>query len=310
MEFRGPIAIKQAYESALLYLTQNLADPQAGKEAVDELIKDLGPRVQTLPRWHPVLYRAGSNRSRHSSSIHGLDCFKGADHTVYFVRGFVTCPYSDSVADTLVEEVRKINGLHAYRLNEPLYSNDAYPVVVESYDVTLEADGTIASRNALAWFLEWIVDEIHSSEVAETWWNLQSCILGDPHGSRSSICVNQYVGRHMRKILETLNESGVFGPILETSLAMLSKKNLDRIGNNLIRSALASWDNKSETTSFPLRGEDCVASIRDTFGDEFEFSIAVRVGNELFVSGFYYPKGDKVEFLEPTGSRKMAEKFI
>jgi hypothetical protein len=310
MEFRGPSAVKRQYEFALEYLTKNLSDPSAGKTTLDDLVDELGPCVDDWPQWHPVYQRAKTKRDRHLNSINDVPAFEGADHTRYFVRGFVTCPYSEEVADRIVNLSRRVDGIHAYKLPEKLYSDDAFPVVVESYDLTLEPDGTIKSRQALAWFLEWISTNAKGSEVAETWWNIRSYLLGEPHGSRSSICVNQHVGSHMRKILEALNESGVFGPILESSLDMLPKSKRDRIGRNVIEAALSSWDGESESTSFDLRGESCIARIRDTFGDGDELSIRVNVGNDdLFVSGFHYPKSGRMDLRDPTGRRQVAEKF-
>lgn len=310
MEFRGPSAAKRRYDIGIDYLTKNLADPSAGQEAFDDLVKDLGPCVESWPQWHPLFQRARGRRDKSLTSISDLTPYKGADHTVYFVRGFVTCPYSEEVADEIVSQSREIQGVHAYKLRQKLYSDNAYPVVVESYDLTLEADGTISSREALIWFLDWITANAKGSEVAETWWNIRSYLLGKPHGSRSSISVNQHVGSHMRKILDVLNESGVFGPILESSLDMLSKTKRDRIGQTLMEAAVNSWDGASKSTEFELRGEACVARIRDTFDDGDELSIRVSVADSsLFVSGFYYPKSGRLEFRDPTGRRKVAEKF-
>src|SRR3546814_17303431 len=79
------------------------------------------------------------------------------------------------------------------------------------------------------------------AQVAETWWNVRSLILGSPHGSRSSLFVNQHTGVHMRKILEAMHASGMFGPIKEASLEMLSQKKRDAISETLIRTAVANW---------------------------------------------------------------------
>ena len=75
----------------------------------------------------------------------------------------------------------------------------------------------------------------------KTWWSMRSYLLGEPHGSRSSLLVNQYTGGHMRKILEALNNSGVYGPV-EWSLDMLSKKKRELIGENLLRAALKQYE--------------------------------------------------------------------
>lgn len=311
MEFRAPTAAAQQNASTIEYLTKNLDDPEAGKRRVERLIEQLGNSVERLPDWHPLLTLAPSRNGRDPSGLNDIAAYSGLDHTAKFVRGFVTCPYSDETADKIIDAVNEVPGLIAMRLDEPLYSEKAYPVVVQALGVELEADGTIKSRDALAWFVQHMVKDATSHQVAETWWTMRPHILGRPHGSRSSLVVNQHAGSHMRKILETMNESGMFGPIKEWSLDMLSQKKRDAINDTLLRAAVDSWDRETENFTFELRGETCKASVRDTWDDNMELSISVQIGDsELYVSGFYYPKDDRTTFIEPVGKRKLAEKFV
>ena len=311
MEFRAPTVATQQNARAIEYLTKSLSNPEAGQRKVEKLIADLGNAVDTYPDWHPILTAPPRDNSDHVSSLSQLRTYDGIDHTVEFVRGLVTCPYSDKEADQLVDTVNQVPGLHALRLTEPLYSDHAYPVVVEAYLVELEADGTIRSRDALRWFVQQTIKEAEDYQVAETWWNIRSYILGQPHGSRSSLFVNQHAGNHMRKILEAMNDSGMFGPIKESSLDMLSQKKRDAINETLIRTAVETWDKRSEKFEFELRGETCKAAIRDTWGDGVELSIRVEIGkHDLYVSGFYEPAEDRTTYVDPTGKRKLAEKFI
>ncbi len=115
----------------------------------------------------------------------------------------------------------------------------------------------------------------------------------------------------MRKILDALNNSGMFGEIKEESLDMLSQKKRDSINETLIRAAVKCWDKESEKFEFELRGETCKAAIRDTWDDGTELSLRVEIGNgDLYISGFYYAEGDKTTYLEPRGKRAIAEKFV
>ncbi|MES1985899.1 MAG: hypothetical protein V4461_13190 [Pseudomonadota bacterium] len=311
MDFRAPTVANQQNAKAMEYLTKNLSDPEAGRRLVEGLIQELGNSIKMFPDWHPILRAPSTDSSEHISSFSQLKVYKLADHTVEFVRGFVTCPYTDERADKLVDAVNQISGLHAHRLNEPLYADNAHPVVVQAYEVELEADGTIRSRDALAWFAQEAVRNARNAQVAETWWNMRAYILGRPHGSRSSLFVNQHTGVHMRKILEALNNSGMYGPVKEDSLDMLSQKKRDAINETLIRTAVSTWDKSSERFEFELRGETCKAAIRDTWEDGMELSIRVEVGDgDIYVSGFYYAEGDKITFLEPRGKRAIAEKFV
>lgn len=175
----------------------------------------------------------------------------------------------------------------------------------------MEADGTIKSKDAITWFVEKTMADGRDAEIAETWWNIRSYLLGSPHGSRSSLFVNQYSGGHIRKILETLNASGIFGEINESSLEMLSEKKRNTISQTLLRAALKASKNKDEEFEFELRGETCKATVHDTWSDGHEHSIKVMIGDyDLSTSGFYYQKGDKLQCSDPRGKRALAEKFL
>jgi hypothetical protein len=312
MEFRSPTVALQQNAKAMTYLTKSLTDPDAGRAAVEQLIEELGNAVDCYPDWHPILTAPPRKGTEHASSLLELKTYEELDHTTEFVRGFVTCPYSDDGADKLVAAANQVPGLYAYRLNQPLYADSAHPIVVVANAVELEADGTIRSRDALTWFVEQAAAEASSAQVAETWWNIRSNLLGRPHGSRSSLFVNQHTGNHMRKILEAMNASGMFGPVKESSLDMLSQKKRDAISETLIRTAVAEWERKKrESFTFELRGETCQASVRDTWGDNQELSVRVQIRKfDLYILGFYYPEDRKITHSDPRGKRELAEKFL
>lgn len=311
MEFRSPTIAKEKNAEAIKYLTSNLTDPEAGKEALKDVMEALGGAIDSFPDWHPILTAPPEQGYQHVFSISQLNIYDNGDHTQNFVKGFITCPYCEKAANQLTEKVNEVYGLRGYRLDTPLYADNAYPVVVEAIEVELEADGTIRSRDALRWFTQKLAQEAETAQVAETWWNIRSYILGRPHGSRSSLLVNQHTGVHMRKILEAFNNSGIYGPIKESSLDMLSKKKRNKISETLIRTAVTNWNKKSEAFTFELRGETCKATIRDTWNDGFELSIRVEIGKfDLFATGFYYAEDDRITYTDPTGKRALAEKFL
>lgn len=312
MEFRYPTAVAETNASALNFLTKGLSNPEAGKGIFNNILDELGNSIDSYPDWHPILTAPPHQHGVPVSSLSSIKAFEGIDHTKQFVKGFVTCPYGEDTAINLVNKVNEINGLHAYRLEVPLYSDNAYPVVVTALDIELEADGTIRSRDALAWCVQDLVKNARNAQVGETWWNIRSCILGEPHGSRSSLLVNQHTGGHMRKILEALNNSGMYGPIKESSLEMFSEKRRKTISETLIRAAINSRNNTDNEFEFELRGEVCRAEIRDTWNDGCELSIRVMIGDfDLHTTGFYYPEKDLLEpSIRPTGKRALAEKFL
>lgn len=311
MEFRAPTVAAQQNAEATTYLTKNLADQDSGRALVSELIQELGNAVDRYPDWHPILTAPARPGGGHISSIDQIEAYNGIDHTRKFVRGFVTCPYSRERADKIIASVGTIPNLYARRLDTPLYADNAHPVVVVAMNVELEADGTIRSRDAIAWFVQHAAASANGAQVAETWWNIRSLILGKPHGSRSSLFVNQHAGLHMRKILEAMNASGMFGPVLESSLDMLSPKKRDTIARTLLRTAIDTWDGESSSFEFELRGETCKAAIRDTWDDGMELSIRIEIGkHDLYVTGFHYPKDGKITHSDPSGRRDIAEKFL
>lgn len=312
MEFRSPTAALQQNAKALDYLTKDLANPEAGRAMVGKLIEELGNAVDFYPDWHPILTAPPRKGAERICSLSHLEIYEKLDHTTMFISGFVTCPYSNDNAGKLAAAVNNVPGLCAYRLDQPLYSDSSHPVVVVANAVKLEADGTIRSRDALAWFVQQAAAEASSAQVAESWWNIRPNLLGGPHGSRSSLFVNQHTGNHMRKILEAMNTSGMFGPVKESSLDMLSQKKRDAISETLIRTAVAEWEKeKRESFTFEMRGEICWASVRDTWGDNSELSVRVQIREfDLSTTGHYYSESRKITHSDPLGKRELAEKFL
>jgi hypothetical protein len=311
MEFRYPTAKADANTSALDNLTKGLSDPKAGKETFKGILDELGNSIDMYPEWHPILTLPTSKNGESTSSLSSIKAYGGIDHTELFVKGFVTCPYGEDTANNLVENINKIEGLHARRLEKPLYSDSAYPVLVQPWDIELEADGTIRGRDALAWCAQTLAKDARNAQVAETWWNMRSSVLGSPHGSRSSLLVNQHTGGHMRKILEALNNSGMYGPVKEWSLEMFSEKRRKVISETLIRTAINCWATPNNSFEFELRGEVCKAEIRDTWDDGYELSIRVMIGDfDLCTSGFYYPEKNLLQTSDPTGKQALAKKFL
>ena len=102
MEFRSPTVAIQQNAAAMTHLTKSLCDPAAGRAVVEQLITELGNVTDSYPDWHPILTSPPRESSRHISSLQEIEAYQGLDHTIEFVRGFVTCPYSEEDADRLV----------------------------------------------------------------------------------------------------------------------------------------------------------------------------------------------------------------
>lgn len=318
MPFRMNTTADKQNNEAIRYLADNLSDPDAGRSQVEALIEELGNVVDSHPDWHPLITAAQGVMPGTEGYTSPDSMYPGMDHTRYFVRGFVTCPYDDTAADRLVafvdgSEHEPFYGISARRLDAPLYSDKAYPVAVWADEIELADDGTVKSRQALRLFLKETAQWAQHAQVAETWWNMRHALLGAPRGSRSSLFVDQVTGGHMRKILEAMNDSGLFGPIKESSLEMLSRKKRDQISDTLIRATVDAWTQAGkpkEKFSFELRDETCEGKVRDTWEDNHELIIDFRIGGyDLHTTGFHYPGKDIWQPGEPKGKRKLAEKF-
>ncbi len=313
MQFRINTAADKQNNHALRYLADKLSDPDAGRDQVRALIDELGSAVEYHPDWHPIITRAQGVQPGTEQNTSLQTLYPGLDHTIEFVRGFVTCPYDPARADNVVAEANEISGIYARRLDEPLYADDACPVVVQAPDMNLAVDGTIDGPQALRFFVKDIARLAQHAEVAETWWNMRGALLGAPRGARSSLFVDQHAGGHMRKILEAMNDSGMFGPIKESSLEMLSEAKREKISQTLIEGAVAAWTKEGKPKdkfTFRLRGENCEGNVRDTWDDDDEYNISVKIGDyDLHTSGFHYPGKGIWQPGEPKGKRALAEKF-
>ncbi|ELP5901896.1 hypothetical protein QTV49_003897 [Vibrio vulnificus] len=209
-EYNYSEAIKAVSTNSLSYLTEGLTNQEDGRIAFEKILEHLGQPVEGYPDWHPIL-TIPQRPYQVSSSLRSISAYEGIDHTVSFVKGFVTCPYNEGSANKLVARVNELDGLLAYRLDVSLYSNHAYPVVVEATDIELNDDGTVFGRDALIWCTQELVKDAQSSQVAETWDSLRGNLLGRPNISCSSLFVGENTGRGMKNILEAMNGSGMFG---------------------------------------------------------------------------------------------------
>jgi len=175
----------------------------------------LGPAIERYPLWHPLVSNYGSNDP---AMVPGTHCgYRALDHTVHFVNGFITCPYGDGkdVVESVQEiESDEITHISTERLDVKFYHPDATPILVKcQWGRPLLSDSTIPLSIALPLLLEKEVPTWRSAQVAEPWELMRPYILGSPHGSRSSLFVNQATGQGLKNVWNSLVNSGMFGPI-------------------------------------------------------------------------------------------------
>lgn len=221
MAFRAEEAAKAGYEAAESYLIGRLLDASAderarSKEALLDIVEELGPAVDAYPTWHPLVRH---HDDRHPVTLPGSECgYQGLDHTRHFAHGFITCPYGDG--QDVIDSVGKLQFEHpmatitAERLDVKFYSSSATPILVKcEWHKPLSMDMLIPLSSAMPLLLEKEVPCWEWAQLAETWETMRPYFLGAPRGARSSLFVSQETGQAIKKVWEALIYTGMFGPI-------------------------------------------------------------------------------------------------
>ena len=219
MAFRADEARSLGAERARSYLVSRTIEPDqraASETAFLNIIDELGPVIESYPSWHPLVAAQTNPQSPSTTPDRGCR-YKGLDHTVYFAKGFVTCPYDDGqeVMDAVDElPPHPIATISAERLDAQLYHPGTTAVLVRcEWDRPLPIDGMIPKSRAMPLLLEQELPCWRWSKKGETWETMLPYFLGRPHGRRSSLFVNQDTGQAMKKIWNALINTGMFGPI-------------------------------------------------------------------------------------------------
>ena len=220
MAFRADEAARIGVEEVEAYLVPRARDADEAqrarsREALWDIIDELGPVVDSYPTWHPLVC---NHDSRHPTTTPSEQCgYTGLDHTRFFAKGFITCPYGDGqdVLDSVAAlPYHPIATISAEKLDVQLYNPNAIPILVKcNWEKSLGMDGMIPLSIAMPLLLDKEIPCWQWAEVAETWESMRPYFLGRPHGSRSSLFVNQETGQAIKKIWNALIYTGMFGPI-------------------------------------------------------------------------------------------------
>jgi len=220
MVFRADEAARTGFEEVMRYLIPRPRDAdeaqRAGsKAALIEILNEWGPVVDGYPSWHPLVC---NHDDRNPVTYPTERCgYKGLDHTKYFANGFITCPYGDGqeVLDLVARlPYHPAASIAAERLDVQLYNPSTTPILVKcNWEQPLESDGTIPVSIAVPLILEKEIPCWKWAKVAETWESMRPYFLGTPHGSRSSLFINQETGLSIKKIWDAVIQTGMFGPI-------------------------------------------------------------------------------------------------
>lgn len=221
MTFRINESTTSGLERALRFLCSpkdlNAEQVTEGAELVRGIAAKWGPVVDTYPSWHPLV--AAGNKDPLSPAMRPEErCgYKGMDHSVFFRNAFITCPYGGA------EQVEQsVNGIvfpdYVIVTCEPLktilYHPNATAVLVTcDWMFDSEEDGTIPKRYAIGSMIEQELRCWTEADVAETWETMRPYLLGQPCGSKTSLFVNHETGQAMKRVWDSINQAGVFGPL-------------------------------------------------------------------------------------------------
>lgn len=221
MSFRANESAKEGRESAFDYLLGRNIDPEQREESTEKLwqiIDQHGPVVDGYPSWHPLV-ATGNVKKKAWTGPEENRCYQFLDHTIYLRNAFITCPYNVKTANSILKSVESLPyspdaTISAEILDFQLYNSMATPVLVKcEWNEPMNTDGTIPRRIAVPMMLEFESQNWRNAEVAETWKTMQPYILGCPYGSRSSLFVDQECGQYLKKMYNTMINSGMYGPI-------------------------------------------------------------------------------------------------
>tara|TARA_R110002110_G_scaffold414951_1_gene646720 strand:+ start:6478 stop:7152 length:675 start_codon:yes stop_codon:yes gene_type:complete len=218
MAFRADESASSGFESVKNYFIQRGIEADERERSTNlllDLVDKYGPVVEAYPSWHPLV----THHDDRDPVITPSDrCgYKGLDHTRYLANAFITCPYGDGqeILDS-VEALpyNEIATITAERLDIQLYQVNAMPILVScDWKKPISINGMIPASIALPLMLQKEVPCWEWSQRGETWETMRSYFLGSPHGSRSSLFVNQETALTMKKVWNLLVNTGMFGSI-------------------------------------------------------------------------------------------------
>lgn len=217
MAFRADEAAASGYEKTKSYLIARHFTPsqrEHAEQALSNIVAECGPPVDGYPTWHPlVAQHDGRNPEKYPSERCG---YNGLDHTRYFAHAFITCPYGDG--QNVIDSAMRVQcpahaSITAERLDVPFYADGATPILVRcEWSAKLEPNHTVPKSVAVPLMLEQELPVWRWAERAETWETMRPYLLGQPHGSRSSLFVTQDTALAIKKIYLAMVDSGMFGP--------------------------------------------------------------------------------------------------
>lgn len=199
----------------LLSNLRNLSDidRQRSLQYLEEIMDELGPVVDGYPIWHPLI--VDKSQWMFYTRPHRDTGYAKLDHTVFFVNGFITCPYNEAsnygqdVIDA-VNAIPPIHGVHitAEKIPVTLYNEGTTSILVRCIWPEAFDDDQLLSLSAVMPKL--LSTAVTINELGQASFSLEEMLpylLGQPYGKRSSLFVNQATGLAIKKIWQNILDS-------------------------------------------------------------------------------------------------------
>ena len=208
MAFRADESARDGFESVKSYLISrdiSKDERERSENKLFDITDRYGPAVDSYPTWHPLV----THDDQYPTTTPSEPCgYQGLDHTIYFLNAFITCPYGDG--QKIIDSVKalpqnSVATITAERLDVQFYKPNATPILVYcDWERSLQKDGMIPASLAIPLMLQKEVPSWEWATRGETWEAMRPYFLGSPHGSRSSLFVNQETALTMKKIWNLL----------------------------------------------------------------------------------------------------------
>lgn len=204
--------------------------------ALLRLIEEYGPVVDSYPAWHPFICHTITEKNLIGKQpMFNSPLFEGADRrTICLRNAFITVIPSEKTAAKLVAQVMPPYHSEEYKshvfrkerdacieaeiLDTKFYREDRTAVLVTCR--WLDEEGVfsksleIPKNAALGKMLETELIARHVSDLSEPWVAMRYHLLGAPHGSRSSLFVDEKVGQDIKNVFIAISEKAeMFGPL-------------------------------------------------------------------------------------------------
>lgn len=228
--FRAAAEATRAYQHALSYFVERLEDQQqreTGRQSLQDIVNEIGPVIEAYPIWHPLVSKQRINHGNttftsvsqpSNTRNHFGGCYEGLDHTMFFLNGFITCPYphaTQSVIESAEKIIHPLATITTRQLDVKLYNSEATPILVKcDWELqaleTFDENGRISLPVAMFCILDAMGTDWYHCEYVGRWESMRPYLLGCPHGTRSSLFVNHKTGQSITKFWNLLIRTEMF----------------------------------------------------------------------------------------------------